>query len=530
MHPYSWLLFGSAFIAALVAYVVWHRRSALGAGSVIALMTTLVIWSVTYALYWNAATVSLRKFWLNATYLGVVFVPLAFLCFSIQYTGQGKLLTGNRLMFLLVEPVSILALLWTDDFHGLFFAGKRPPDASIILDGGLPFWFNIVYSYLLVLAATLLLVRAIFHSVRLYRAQYWAVLTGALIPFASNILTILHVTPFPALDLTPVAFTLTGLFFALALFNFRLLDIAPIARNTLVDTMSEGVLVLDPQNRIVDINPVARRVVGDLPERQLIGANVAEAFSHWWNFLAAYRDVKDGHVELTMSESPRVELDLRISPLYDGRSHYLGRMIVWRDITVRKKTEAELLKTNQQLQEQLQEIQILQVKLREQAIHDPLTGLYNRWHLQDTLSREIERAERENLPIAILLIDIDRFKEINDNHGHAAGDQTLKALANLLLTHTRKMDFPCRYGGDEFLIVMPGMDRDFAFQRAVNIRDQFAGLTLPVTRDRELITLSIGIAILPQHGRDSDAILIAADQAMYAGKRAGGDRIAVAGE
>ena len=166
---------------------------------------------------------------------------------------------------------------------------------------------------------------------------------------------------------------------------------------------------------------------------------------------------------------------------------------------------------------------------RELSIRDPLTGLFNRRYLEETLTLEMIRAARKQHPIGVIMVDIDHFKQINDLHGHAAGDAVLVQVSNLLLTHVRSSDVICRYGGEEFILVLPEATRKITQMRAEQIREdtrrlqvQHEGQTL------EAITLSLGVAVFPEHGSTYDAILRAADSALYRAKRDGRDRVSVA--
>lgn len=165
------------------------------------------------------------------------------------------------------------------------------------------------------------------------------------------------------------------------------------------------------------------------------------------------------------------------------------------------------------------------VELREQAIRDPLTGLFNRRYLQETLEREFSRAKREALTISILIMDIDHFKQINDTFGHPAGDYILQEFGKLLQECVRLEDIVCRYGGDEFVVVMPGANIAAACERAEQIRATFLARRIAF-EDHELhATLSLGAAAYPRHGLSADEVLSNADQALYQAKQAGRNRI-----
>lgn len=168
------------------------------------------------------------------------------------------------------------------------------------------------------------------------------------------------------------------------------------------------------------------------------------------------------------------------------------------------------------------------MELREQAIRDPLTGLFNRRYLQSTLDREWARCQREKLPLCVALLDIDHFKQINDRYGHGVGDQVLIRLAQLLNDSIRREDLACRYGGEEFLLLLPGMGVDEAYERAQVWRQAFAALEIWVNGARLSLSLSVGVAVAPLHASEPDALIHQADLALYAAKAQGRNRVLLA--
>lgn len=187
--------------------------------------------------------------------------------------------------------------------------------------------------------------------------------------------------------------------------------------------------------------------------------------------------------------------------------------------------EQELLAANRSLQKKIEEISELQKQLREDANRDPLTGLYNRRYFDSTLGRELARCKRDNKALALLLIDIDHFKRINDTHGHLAGDQGLKAISRLLLELSRSSDLACRYGGEEFLLLMPTMDLSTAQARAEKVRAAVAAMRVTVDGAQLELTVSIGIAVYPLHGGLADELIDHADRALYRAKDGGRNRV-----
>jgi diguanylate cyclase (GGDEF)-like protein len=170
----------------------------------------------------------------------------------------------------------------------------------------------------------------------------------------------------------------------------------------------------------------------------------------------------------------------------------------------------------------------LREKLHAQAIHDPLTGLFNRRYLEDTLSRELHRAHRRKSPLGAAMLDLDHFKRFNDTFGHNAGDSLLRELGQLLREKLRKSDISYRYGGEEFVLILPDSSLADTRQRVEQIRGLFKELKIR-HGDQLLgtITLSAGIAGAPEHGSTTAELLRAADNALYAAKQAGRDRVVI---
>jgi diguanylate cyclase (GGDEF)-like protein len=171
----------------------------------------------------------------------------------------------------------------------------------------------------------------------------------------------------------------------------------------------------------------------------------------------------------------------------------------------------------------------LRETLRHQAIHDPLTDLFNRRYLVETLDREILRAQRKGVSLVVMMLDLDHFKHFNDTSGHEAGDCLLEALAEFLKSHIRGGDIACRYGGEEFVLILPEVSLDVALMRAEQVR---LGVSLLQVYHRgqllDKTTISMGVAVYPKDGTTTDDMLKAADEAMYRAKAAGRNRVAVA--
>lgn len=201
---------------------------------------------------------------------------------------------------------------------------------------------------------------------------------------------------------------------------------------------------------------------------------------------------------------------------------------VTRDISERKKAEQTLKATNAKLSEQLQQIQALQTALQEQAIRDSLTGLFNRRYFDEVVERELSRAQREGYPVTFVLLDLDHFKKINDTYGHQAGDEALKSIAKILRDTSRGSDIASRFGGEEFLLLLPNLSLEDAHKRAEAWRQRLANTEIHFGQFHFFITASIGLAAYPTHGRRAEDLVRHADKALYQAKTSGRNQVIIA--
>lgn len=180
----------------------------------------------------------------------------------------------------------------------------------------------------------------------------------------------------------------------------------------------------------------------------------------------------------------------------------------------------------EQIEQQRNELRRDEAKLRELSVRDPLTGLYNRRYMEETFDREITRAMRKDRSLAVVMADIDGFKSINDTCGHVPGDMILERVSRFLMKSVRASDVVCRYGGDEFVLILPECSQEEAVRRAGAMRLEAEKIPFGEgTTIAGVITMSFGVAALPENGTTREELLQAADQALYASKRAGRNRV-----
>jgi diguanylate cyclase (GGDEF)-like protein len=387
--------------------------------------------------------------------------------------------------------------------------------------------FYLFYAYSVIFFTIVIITIAYFRALPLYRLQSGTILAGTLTPLVGNILfNVIIDQSSRYIDPTPLLFTIMCIFYAQGLFGFRLFDVIPIARDSLIEHMSDGVVVVDTKKRIVDINPAALREL-DAQNVSPIGRQLSAFFGHWpleWvdqNFHQAAK------IEISGGTAARF-FELSIEPLFNWRRHFIGSLFVLRDITSRKQSEVALQKAKEGLQDQIDKIQVLQSELRDQAQRDALTGLFNRRYLKEIMPLELMSASSRQMPLSVIMIDIDHFKEFNDKFGHEAGDIVLQSLADMLRSLSRTGDVICRYGGEEFVIVLPNTSQDSALHRAEEWCDACKQLNLVFGSKKAGITLSAGVAVFPRHGITTEDLLRNADDAMYHSKRAGRNMVSVA--
>ena len=246
--PYSVPLAISAVGSFGLAIYVLRRRHTLGAIPFSLLLAAIAQWNASYALQLSSTSLGAKIVFSNLLYIGVVSVPGLWLLFALQYTGRMERLSP-RIWLLVIDPLAIIVLAWADHL-GIFRTlslDLRGEFAVLSIAYGPVFWVHAAYSYLLLLIGTLLLGPVLFQAPFLYRRQAWTVLVGVLAPWLGNALYISGLSPFPNLDLTPFGFIVLGAAVGFSLFRFRLLDVLPIARESVIEDLGDGIIVLDPR-------------------------------------------------------------------------------------------------------------------------------------------------------------------------------------------------------------------------------------------------------------------------------------------
>jgi len=289
----------------------------------------------------------------------------------------------------------------------------------------------------------------------------------------------------------------------------------------LFEAAQDGILILDAETgAITDVNPFLVNMLGysrvEFVKKKLweVGAfKDVEASQEAFEALQRNEYIRYEDLPLRAKDGRLIQVEF-VSNVYLVEDEKVIQCNI-RDITKRKQAEAALLKS--------------EALLLEQSVRDHLTGLFNRRYMEETLERELLRASRSQISLGIIMLDVDDFKRFNDSYGHAAGDMILHELGSLLLKHVRGEDIPSRYGGDEFIIILPGASQEIIQERAELLQEHTRHLNIQFDgRTLEPITLSLGVAVSPKDGATSALILRSVDAALYRAKHEGRNRVVVA--
>ena len=340
--PFALLLLIPGLVAAAFAISVWRGARLSMASPFLFLSISSAAWALAHGGQIMGADLFTKLFWSKAQYLGSVFVPVAWLIVGLQYTNRGKWLTRRNLIGLSIVPVCTLILTWTNDWHGLIWKDTYIKDAgpfSVLgVTHGPAFWAGVAYSYVLLVVGTGCLLVMVVRSPRFYLGQRLALISAVMFPWLANVAYLQGWGP--AFDLTPFAFSLSSAATAYGILRFQLFDIIPIARDLVLESMTDALFVLDMDNRVVDVNPAARRL-SDRPARALTGLPIRDVLECQPDLSPEMFENDYTHADLTLGTGAKSKLlAADISVLRDSAGEPAGRLMVCHDITERTRAEA----------------------------------------------------------------------------------------------------------------------------------------------------------------------------------------------
>ncbi len=512
------LLYGApAFLGMAMALALavdaWQNRTGPGWRE-LTLFGVAVAWWCAAEIGWVlAADPGVRLRIAELQYVGITAAPVFWFLVALSYAKDGHPLTGRRKGWLFLVPALMLALVLTNERHGLVWASMEITvstlDARIRYGPG--FYVHAVWAYGLAMVAAWILVTR-FAASPLYRRQLAVVALGTGFFLVVSLLHITRLVSFP-LDPTPLAFAIVLASLGWAMRRHRLFELVPVARGIMVERLRDGVLVTNSEGKIVDANQAAGELLKPWRE-QLLGVRLRGLMPE------TLSDATEGQFELRMTGGKILEF--RFSSILSPDQTVQGRVVLVRDVTGERADQAELQAAQASLR-------TLNVELERLARTDPLTGLANRRRLLEELDREWARSVRSGQPLSLLLLDLDHFKRVNDEHGHLVGDTVLESVGGILAALVRPQDLPARFGGEELAVLFTNTDlasATIASERLLEgIRSHQhaddAGVLFHVTT-------SGGLARRETWDQTPRDLLARADRALYEAKGAGRDRVVAA--
>jgi PAS domain S-box-containing protein len=331
--PYTLPLMLSALAALGTALYTWYRRLTVDMWWFMGIMLSSTVWAAAYGLEMASVDVSTKLFWSNIAFIGIVGVPGFLVAFMLRYLGR----PAPYLSYLLIEPILTTLITWTNSFHGLLYSriGIDTSQGFAVLDTqyGTYFWVHAAYSYVIMGWGSLLMARLLTRADRLYRRQAATLLVGILSPWMANAIYLLGFSPFPRLDLTPFAFTIMGLSAFWSFLRFHFLDVIPIARDRVLENIEDGVMVLDIQDRIADMNPSVRRILG-LTQSEVIGLHVAAILTDYPTLVKQLQQGTDFEQEVDITGKLGIQtFEVQMTSLRNRNEEIISRLVLLHNIT-----------------------------------------------------------------------------------------------------------------------------------------------------------------------------------------------------
>lgn len=416
-----------------------------------------------------------------------------------------------------VHPVATVMVATMPELRALVVVTNADGSYSY----GPAFWVHLIVSYMLLSSAALHMYGARARIPVLARHRPTTMIIAWAVPMSANLVRTFVGDPGSA-DVTPIGLTLTAGVLYLVVARGGFADLVPIARAKVFDQLVDAVFVIDAHGDLVDTNVKARSMAGlDVRPTLAHGVSLRDA-------CPAIADVADlpGEHDVVCHGEPMV-LHIATSNLTDQSGRYLGRAIHARDVTVAATQRRQMARMHNELERGAKANEQLRAELADQALRDVGTGLHNRRYIMELLPGLVAQCEQDEVPLSVVMIDLDHFKDVNDTWGHSVGDRVLAAAARAMEAATPP-GVIARFGGEEFVALLPGMTADEAAVRADAIRAACAAVEVRTREGVITLTASAGVAAAAPGNIDGLALIDAADVALYRAKGADRNRTWVA--
>lgn len=315
------------------------------------MMLGIAIWALSYGFELSSTSLEQMLFWVKVEYLGIAFIPAFWLLFLLKFTGKDKWLNNRNLYLVLIVPIITLIMVWTNTYHHLHYKSISIDNSGsfplLSLEIGLWYKIHTIYFYTLLVWGVYLLIDKYRKSDQVFKNQNLTILIAVFIPWIANILYLIGFRPLGHIDSTPFAFIITMLFLSIGLVRFRLLDIIPIAREKVIESMNEGLVVTDGQDRIVDLNQEFRKIFS-IEDKKIVGKSLDQYLGGHAELYELIRNRKGGQIQIQVAKSG-IYLEASLRPLFENENVYSGLIILFRDVSERVEIEHKLRLQSEQL-------------------------------------------------------------------------------------------------------------------------------------------------------------------------------------
>ena len=522
----------------LMSLWVTRQRDFPGRNGFALLHFAAIWWVATAAAEMSAQAAACKIFWASMAWPGLVATPTFWALFLWQYVNSENKPLGRRgLAALSVMPLLAWLMALSNSWHGLFYLPdtgpvSAEPGAPVRYLHGPLFFLVSAYVYLLMMLSVGVVLRAAFLGQGRHRLHYVVFALLSAVPLAAHFAYVHYDWTVFGFDPTPMSFVFVLITFVVLIFAGRMFDLLPVAQHLLLKVLFDPVLVINSRQEVIEANPAALQLAAMKPGWQGQRLTDWPVYGQQLTDLLAQSVASATPPLLELQNPPRFfEVHRRLIERSARVGNFvLGQMLYLRDVTQPHLSELRLSQALAVSEERLRTISRLHEQVREQVLHDPLTGLFNRRYLDEFFTREQSRVRREDSELVLALIDLDHFKILNDTHGHMVGDEVLRAVADFFETSLRSTDVVFRIGGEEFLLILTGLDVREALARVESLREQFSSSAIMTKAGPLTVRFSAGLANRRVHGEELDELMQAADAALYQAKREGRDRVLLASE